>query len=161
LYDGNTWIDLPIKIQSMPLLIKSGSIVPLYQYGDFLHHYFNNVTWVYYPSKKESEYTAFSDDGVSKNSLLENNYQLYTLHVKPSTNGYHFIFNFSGKKTDLSKQKYNWILDVRTIKAPPKNIFINGQKSTISYSIYNGDDFHGLLLPVFFNEKTLDIEIDF
>lgn len=161
LYNGSTWLTLPVKLQSVPLFMKAGSIVPLYQYGDSLRHDVKRVSWVYYPSEKESEYTAFSDDGVSKNSLSENNYQLYTLHVTPSKNSYHFVFNFSGKKTNLLKKNYNWVLDVRTIKTYPKNIFINGKKSSVSYSLYSDNNFNGLLLPVNFEEKTLDIEIDF
>ena len=161
LYNGNTWINLPVKITSIPFFIKEGSIIPFYNFDDSLHNNVKQLTWTYYPSDKKSEYTLFSDDGINKNSLRDNNYQLYTVQVIPSKNRYHFIFNFSGKKTNLSNKKYNWILDFRTIKSTPKNIFVNGKRKEIVYSFYDNDKDTGLVLPIDFEEKTLDIKIDF
>jgi oligosaccharide 4-alpha-D-glucosyltransferase len=162
LYTGNSWVSLPVTLKTIPCWVKAGAIIPMYAWNDSLHSGVNNLSWNYFPSSQTSAYTLFNDDGKNKNSLKENQFQLYTLHVTPEKNNYHFRFTFSGAKTVAGKKGFNWKLVLKAVHKTPSEVLINGKRMQkgiyILNSIGNNSE---LILPVTFKEEALNIDVLF
>lgn len=77
--NGAQWITDPVDIARMPLYVKAGSFVPLWQQEQYTstaaYDPTKQITVRYYPSAESSSYTFFDDDGSSRNSLTTKQYQ--------------------------------------------------------------------------------------
>ena len=86
-YSGNDTISVSAAINTMPVFIKSGSLIPHTDLVMTTDNYkADNFSIWYYPdeTKPASSYTMYNDDGFSPKSLLNNEYE--TIHF---TANYH------------------------------------------------------------------------
>ena len=78
-FSGAQWIDQPTHPASIPVFIKAGSILPKIEMepGTNLENYSTkSLTLTYFPSKQETSYTLYDDDGKTKDALLKGAFEL-------------------------------------------------------------------------------------
>jgi alpha-glucosidase (family GH31 glycosyl hydrolase) len=81
-YNGNTTITVAAPMETMPVFVKSGSLLPHTKLVSSTDHYLaDNFSIWYYPDADQplSSYTLFNDDGLSPNSLVDGDFELIDL----------------------------------------------------------------------------------
>lgn len=77
-YKGETEAMVKAPLSELPMFVKAGSFIPLYEerIENVTQYNPQFLTVRYYPSSKESEYVLFDDDRKSPTSLADGKYQL-------------------------------------------------------------------------------------
>lgn len=79
-YSGNTKIQYSAPLETIPLFVKSGAIIPMYPAMNYVgERPFDEITFMIYPAKRKTSYVLYEDDGET-NQYLEGVYA--TLRVE-------------------------------------------------------------------------------
>lgn len=111
---GNKWITQNVSIDQIPVFVKGGSFVPLWETSAYTstaqYDPSREITIRYYPSTSNSSFVFFDDDGTSALSIAGHQYQQ---------------LNFIGSATNnichINIEKVNWPLSLKRtfiIKVP-------------------------------------------
>jgi oligosaccharide 4-alpha-D-glucosyltransferase len=77
---GAQWINEQLSLEHIPVFVKEGSFIPLFQPENELKntkdYTGDEITIKYYPSPNKTDYTLFDDDGKTANTLKNGNYEL-------------------------------------------------------------------------------------
>jgi oligosaccharide 4-alpha-D-glucosyltransferase len=74
---GHQWYTDSCAVTDIPYFYKEGSFIPEDKTLELAGHYTgNNLKVIYIPSSMPSEYDLFNDDGISKSSLKDSQYEL-------------------------------------------------------------------------------------
>ena len=155
---GETQFREPVSLEAIPIYIKAGSILPLYKQKIFTSTTAlknDQLTIAYYPSNKKSSYTLYLDDGISKNALATNQYELVSFSAQTITDkGYSFTIqsnngNYKGKPASIV-----FTLSIEQTKAY-KTVLVNGIKQQVSLNYTN----NSLSFPIKFTGIPLKIEV--
>jgi oligosaccharide 4-alpha-D-glucosyltransferase len=78
-YEGNQFVDIPVTLETIPVLVRAGSFVPMTDVVQTTRDYSSrNLTLHYYadPSVGESSGRMYEDDGHSPTSLADGAYEI-------------------------------------------------------------------------------------
>lgn len=66
-YKGGGWIELPVRLETIPLFVKAGSIIPMMPVMQYIHERENHpITLKAFPKiNSTATFTLYEDDGVS------------------------------------------------------------------------------------------------
>lgn len=81
LLNGKQWLNQPVDINRMPLFVKAGGFIPLWQADSIKSvetYNSKDISLLYYPSETASAYTFYDDDGTSTRTLEKADYELIT-----------------------------------------------------------------------------------
>ncbi len=156
--EGGTRFTKNVTLDAIPIYIKAGTILPLYDKSVFTNTIDlknDSLTINYYPSETKTNYTLYTDDGESKNAIKSNQYEL--VHFTAQTikdKGYVFMIhsNNGSYKNKPTKQVYQFVIQQAN---PFKTVFINGIKQVKSLDYSN----HTISFPIVFFGKDLKIEL--
>jgi oligosaccharide 4-alpha-D-glucosyltransferase len=103
--NGGKWVSEDLSLDHIPVFVKAGSFIPMVDkkwIRTTKDCSTDSLVWNYYASEKASSYTMFDDDGESKKSIAEKQYELISSSVSYSNKMYHFVFtsnkgSFKGK----------------------------------------------------------------
>ncbi len=154
--DGNRTFDYPAPAGKLPLFVRSGSIVPMYNFAlstAFIHE--DSLTLQIYTGK-DAEFTLYEDDGISENWKLKNekretrltfNQEKLELTISgsegtyknaPSNRFYKIIFHGLSKPVELEvngrKLESVWNQEMKTLTVTINKIPID-QKLVIRKSL--------------------------
>lgn len=103
---GGTIISEALNLESIPVFVKAGSIIPVLPEDKFIsntsQYSTKEICWHYYAADTETSFTLYDDDGASKNAIAEKKFELLTVKVSPKNNVYRLEINsnsgaFDGK----------------------------------------------------------------
>jgi len=155
---GGTRFTKNVSLEAIPIYIKAGTILPLYNKSVFTNTVDlknDSLTINYYPSETKTNYTLYADDGESKNAIKTNQYEL--VHFSAQTikdKGYVFTINSNNGsyKSKPSKQVYQLVIKQANSF---KSVFVNGLKQAINFDESN----HTISFPIVFYGMALKIEV--
>jgi oligosaccharide 4-alpha-D-glucosyltransferase len=81
LLNGKQWLNQPVDINHIPLFVKAGGFIPLWQADSIKSvetYNSKDISLLYYPSETTSSYTFYDDDGTSTRTLEKADYELIT-----------------------------------------------------------------------------------
>lgn len=81
LLNGKQWLNQPVDINRIPLFVKAGGFIPLWQADSIKSveaYNSKDISLLYYPSETTSSYTFYDDDGTSTRTLEKADYELIT-----------------------------------------------------------------------------------
>ena len=121
-YTGNQWITTDLELETIPVFVKAGSLIPLiptlyntnnYSSENLLLHYYSDI------SVEKSAYTMYEDDGLTFGAYQQKNYEL--LHFGGKTTKAAISVNFSRSESRYkgSPQERKIHLIVHNIKHLP------------------------------------------
>ena len=102
IFEGNQKIIINSPIETLPILVRSGSIIPMRNYSRSIESGNNDTLIVHIYPDKNSEFTLFEDDG-KNNDYLQGIFAKTTLRLKNINNDYVFsidpvVGNYFGMK---------------------------------------------------------------
>ncbi|GAB4092695.1 TIM-barrel domain-containing protein [Flaviaesturariibacter terrae] len=78
-YEGGRWMELPVKLATIPTFLKEGALLPTQQAARMVNTANDSAALplLYYcPSEKQTQFTWYLDDGVSKGAMASGKYTL-------------------------------------------------------------------------------------
>lgn len=100
LIQGGTRIMEPVALEQIPAYVKAGSLLPFLpenkQIMNSASYSTAEITWHYYASASPGQAILFDDDGTSKNSIEEKQYEVITASSTMNGNGYQIEFKSNG-----------------------------------------------------------------
>ncbi len=155
---GGRRFRVPVSINTIPIYVKAGTILPLYNektYSNTVSLKNDKLTVAYYPSNQKTTYSLYLDDGVSKNALATNQYELINFSAQTNSDkGY--SFNIQCNKGHYVGKPLATVFTFSIQQTKPfKSVYINGVKQDIVVSYLNDT----LSFPVTFNGNNLKIEV--
>ncbi len=128
LFSGENFIEVDVKDFKKPVFYKEGSFIPQFQSEGENTMEINrkNLKVIYVPSNLKSSFDMYDDDGESKNSISQNQYEIINFSSTGKTNkaisiNIRSTGNYKGKPSER-----NIVLTIPTINSSPKSISING-----------------------------------
>lgn len=140
IYEGDQKIIIDSPIETIPILVRSGSIIPMRNYSRSIESGNNDTLIVHIYPDKNSEFTLLEDDGKS-NDYLQGIYAKTTFRLKSINNDYVFCI-------DPVIGKYSGVNINRTIK-----LIVHNQSTIKLFSI--GEN------KISFNKNGKTIETDY
>ncbi len=103
--DGGKWVSENLSLNHIPVFVKAGSFIPMVDkkiIRTTKDCTTDSLVWNYYAAEKASSFTMFDDDGESRKSIAEKQFELIKSSVSYSNKMYHFVFssnkgNYKGK----------------------------------------------------------------
>lgn len=129
-YNGGTTISYPVTLETIPMFVKSGSIIPkspIMQYIGALKN--APVILEIFPSDKLSQFELYEDDGET-NNYKNDEFSLTTIKSKNSEDNLMIEINKPRQKVFQTTQR-NFFLKIHT-PTNPKSIEVNGTKIKVS-----------------------------
>jgi oligosaccharide 4-alpha-D-glucosyltransferase len=86
LLNGKQWLNQTVDIKSIPLFVKAGGFIPLWQPDSIKSidaYNSKDISIVYYPAETASSYMLFDDDGANSKSLEKADFELVTFTATP------------------------------------------------------------------------------
>ncbi len=127
-YSGNSWIDYPVELETVPIFVKKGSIVPQMPVMQFINEKPNYPLVIdVFPAgiNKKATFSLYEDDGLT-NDYKKDVFGLRKIVCKTTRTNYKLTYNESESGSyDLQNRVvyYNFYLDDK-----PASVFINGAK---------------------------------
>jgi len=119
-------VEIEAPLDRVPIFVKAGSIIPMQPDMDYVDQRpVDPLTLDVYPSKEESSYTLYEDDGSTLN-YRDGQYSLTTYRcVKKGEN---ILFTIETRQGNYSPpQRSYWIL-FNSIQSEPKKILLNSRE---------------------------------
>ncbi|MFD2167914.1 TIM-barrel domain-containing protein [Thalassotalea euphylliae] len=117
---GGQQLDIPVSLETIPVLVRAGSFIPMVNTPTNEKHYNTEKLALHYyfdATVKGSQGMFYDDDGISAQSLSSQHYQKVTFTAENSDNGLGIAFNSQGKgyagmpKTrEITLSIHNWPL---------------------------------------------------
>ena len=148
-------VNMNVDLNAIPVFVKAGSFIPMCTQtsgsttADFKT---DSLTIHYYFDEKPSQYILFDDDGKTKNSIANNQFELITMQASPGQDQLLFNFKSNGNFFKGKSFKRNIRLMMHGNNIEGKKIYINTVKKamgTIAPGYINFD----------FSGKPVTIEI--
>ncbi len=98
-YLGNSFINIELNYEAFPVFVKAGSFIPMTSSMVNTKYYNPSVIDVHYyhdGSITNSEYTLYDDDGMTRNSFVNNKYETIVMKYSGQKNKMVFEFQNNG-----------------------------------------------------------------
>jgi oligosaccharide 4-alpha-D-glucosyltransferase len=127
-FEGGRWIEQPLTLETIPVFVRGGSFIPMiepiqttdnYSSENLIVHYFSDE------SRQESKYTLFEDDGLTKDAITKDQYELLDFAASLIDNLEVFTFtrNIAGRYNGMPENR-NIELVIHGITMQPGRILI-------------------------------------
>lgn len=106
LVNGKQWLNQPVDIKHIPLFVKAGGFIPLWQADSIKSvetYNSKDISLLYYPGETTSTYVFFDDDGASMRTLEKADYELITFNA--ATQGTSISIDIKTNNEALYKRK--------------------------------------------------------
>lgn len=134
-YEGGQTIQYPLTLQTIPVLVKAGAIIPSAPLTQSLSDYSGEeIRLDYYFSPKVAEATSvfYDDDGRSQSAIAKGKYQLFDLRARwsASTEMFSFVIeqNSAGKGYKGQPEQRRFTLVINNWQSAPKQLWLGNQK---------------------------------
>jgi len=137
-YDGNRLVTLPTSLETLPVMVRGGSFIPMINEINNTQNYSSqNLVLHYYADNSVSSSSGmmYEDDGVSRSSLENNEFEL--LEFSSKQNERQLSIHLSRKKNEYtgSPQQRKLEVVIHHWKTKPKKIqFLGGSISHKNYT---------------------------
>lgn len=158
-YEGLSEIDLNVSVETLPLFVKAGAIIPKRAYARSVELGTNNKLFVDIYANDNGYFTLYEDDGIS-NDYLEGKYAKTFFDSKKEIDLYSLeISAINGEYEGMSLQR-EYVLKIMLFQPVNENIEVKlnnkemsvlNKKKSIGYSIIDRDKG---VIELFFNANN-------
>jgi len=127
-YVGGKEIDLPVTLETLPVMVRAGSFIPMIDSINNTSEYSSkNLTVHYYADKSvaNSEYKLFEDDGENPNSIRDDAFELLIFDAKHSEQKLEMKLSRNGRGYEGMPIERNIKLVIHNWRIKPSEIIIN------------------------------------
>lgn len=128
-YEGSQWIDYPVSLETTPILVKEGSIIPMMPVMQYIHEKKNYPLFIkIFPAtgSQSISFNLYEDDGET-NNYKKDICATTTFTCQTTKDGYEITIG-TRKENGYSLQgKRNIVLEIPNVSRP-KNIIVNNIK---------------------------------
>lgn len=128
--EGKQWVNQSFNLKQIPLFVKAGSFVPLWQPDSVIRstesYDSKKLSLVYYPSAAPSSYTLFDDDGNSTRTLEKADYELVTFAGSTAGNVISIEIKTNNEALYKRRQPRQFVLTIPSA-TPFKEVRVNGK----------------------------------
>ena len=106
-YTGGQWIDIPVKIETIPIFVRAGAFIPMVKAVNSTDDYSSqHLTVRFYPdpSQKASKDVMYEDDGKTFGTYGKGVYEILTFRQK-NNRQFEFTAETPGNKYKIVKRK--------------------------------------------------------
>src|SRR5690606_809869 len=130
-YKGGQWIELPVRLETLPLFVKAGSIIPMMPVMQYIHDRENHpiIIKVFPKVNSTARFELYEDDGVTKDDKQDGGSRTY-LECSMAADGLTFRVSPVESK-GYTPPKRNYIVE-RPVNTRPKSVMINGVRVKIA-----------------------------
>lgn len=171
-YEGESFYTIKAPIEQIPLFVKAGSIIPKSKAIKTTQHYSNDTLYVdYYPDKsvQNSEYTMFIDNGSSRNTIVENQYELVHFTAEYSSENISLSAESMGPGFTEKPDQRQLVLTVKSIDREPAKVLIDNSEVLVVGQLDNlmekrnaffyDDENSELLVTALWPSESISIDI--
>jgi alpha-glucosidase len=132
-YKGGQWIDFPVNLETIPLFVRSGSIIPMMPVMQYIHQQKNYpiILKVFPKNSGKISFELYEDDGIS------NDYKKDVASKRnitcESSKGQITLTVDSDKQSSYKPEQRNFLVEI-PLSEKPSAVLINGQKTKTSRS---------------------------
>lgn len=154
-YEGERNINYSLTLDDIPIFVREGSIIPLTEPLSSTDYYkSDNWTIRYYPSETKTSFTQFEDDGITRNTVEKNQFELIFYNAHKDNNVIHINVSKTGKWKKMPKKRK---LEFEIFSdAPAASVEVNGVVLKPEQYFYS-DMF--IKIPYLWKENTINIKI--
>ncbi len=126
-YKGAGWVELPVRLETIPLFVRAGSIIPMMPVMQYIHERQNHpiILKAYPKVNSASTFILYEDDGVTNDYKRDVGARtkfecawiddVLTFHIKPrESNGY-------------APPNRNYLIELPML-SKPKSVMLNGER---------------------------------
>lgn len=127
-YQGNQWISYKAPLNTIPIFVKEGSIIPMMPVMQYINQSPNHPVEldIYAPGENKSiKFDLYEDDGES-NNYKKNMFCKTTIHCLTAQKLWKININKHEENEYKSVRNRNWILKIHVINKP-SNIIVNNK----------------------------------
>ncbi len=141
IYDGSATVTVPAPLDEMPLLVRSGSIIPtapVYQSLDYYNSDSLIVEYYYDEKVSSSSFSMYNDDGITDEAYKRSRYEVIEFKADNSQKGINFNIDSKGPGFQTKPFIRGMLIKMINVTKDQYSIELNGS-SLKFYS--NKDDF--------------------
>jgi len=169
-YDGDATATIPVTIETMPVLVRAGSFVPMVDVVDSTDAYSSDELTLHYyadPSVSQSSGHMYEDDGKSRTSLEDGEYQLLqfdavhagdslTLNFDRGSNGYDGMPD----RREITVVIHNWTSDVEMVEVNGWDIPVKRKLPRSGAGVAVDEKAHMLTVRFDWHRPTVIVQIN-
>jgi oligosaccharide 4-alpha-D-glucosyltransferase len=128
-YEGAGKVEIPVTLDTIPVLVKAGSFVPMTPLVQTTRDYSSNSLTLHYyadPSVSCAEGEMFEDDGKTALSIENGQHELLQFYYLQDNTHQNFEFRRSGGDYDGKPEQRDLTLVVHNQAATPQRIYVDG-----------------------------------
>lgn len=125
-YKGGQWIDIAVTLETIPLFVKAGSIIPTMPVMQYIHEEKDYpVALNIFPKTGKNAFQLYEDDGVT-NDYKKNIYSR-TVVATESTQGRVVVTIDRSRENGYGGQARNYVVQI-PFERKPANVIVDGKK---------------------------------
>jgi oligosaccharide 4-alpha-D-glucosyltransferase len=169
-YEGSRSVSLPVTLETIPVLVRGGSFVPMVDVVESTMAYSSeNLTLHYYADESvtRSEGRIYEDDGASRTSLEENRYELlhFTANRRDNTLGIAMQRDGEGydgmpAERELTFIVHNWPSEISSLHIGKTGIPLNRELPRSGNAASYDSDARKLTVRVKWDHLPAEIRIE-
>lgn len=129
-YSGNTTLEYPVTLETIPMFVKAGSIIPKSPIMPYIGALKNApMILEIFPSTKTNRFELYEDDGET-NNYKNDDFSVTTIETKKTANRFSVVIN-APQQQNFQTENRNYFLKIHMPESP-KNVEVNGTKIIIS-----------------------------
>lgn len=161
-YNGGQPIQFPVSLQTLPVLVRAGSFIPMieainnsesYSSQNLILHYYSD------PTVTTSQGSMFEDDGKDPKSIGSNKFEILEFSAKQGDRKMTFDLSRSGKGYQGMPEVRNVKLVIHNWHSEPRAFFVNKQLIDEKNSVFSEEN-GTLIVHVNWGAKPLQLTIE-
>ena len=130
-YDGGASVNVPVTAETIPVLVRAGSFVPMTSVVNNTDDYSSESLELHYyadPTVPTSSGHLYEDDGHSRTSLDDGAYELLRFYAARNGDSLRFTLDREGADYDGRPERRDITLVIHNWTEPARSIIVNGQE---------------------------------
>jgi oligosaccharide 4-alpha-D-glucosyltransferase len=169
-YDGAQNVNIPVTLETIPVLVRAGSFVPMTPDIQTTRDYSSErLTLHYYADASVSEASGqmYEDDGQSRTSLEDGDYELLNFFVRHAGDSLTFSLQRQGgeyegmpERRDVTMIVHNWQADARSVNVNDRDIPVTKRMPHDGASATVDDDAKTLSVRFSWDQPNVTVQLN-
>lgn len=169
-YEGSQSVSVPVTLETIPVLVRAGSFVPMIDDIETTRDYSSHELTVHYyadASVSEARGMMYDDDGVSRNSLADNRYEILRFESEQAGESLAINFRRDAREydgmpdaRDLTIVVHNWTKARNEVRFGDKAINVVRRPPKRAPGAYYDARNRRLTVRIDWNHETTQLQIN-
>jgi oligosaccharide 4-alpha-D-glucosyltransferase len=169
-YQGNTNASILVTLETIPVLVRAGSFVPMVDAVETTRDYSSEELTLHYyadASVPEASGQMYEDDGKSRTSLADGRYEVLRFESKQDGGSLTISLHRNGGDyegmpafRDLEIVVHNWTSDVEEVRFDGEPVKLGKRPSQRAPGAFHDRDRNQLIVRIAWDHSATDLEIN-